>query len=128
MSLVKVQWEFTQDIAKLIEFAAKNSVILTFGEAYRTKDQQRLYYYGYEIDLTDKKIGFIKTKRKSMTLQSNHLKRLAVDFNIFVNGRLTYKKEDTQFLGDFWESLREGNRWGGNFNSFIDVPHFERVY
>jgi hypothetical protein len=35
-------------------------------------------------------------------------------------------------LGDYWESLDENNRWGGDFNGndkkdgFIDAPHFER--
>jgi hypothetical protein len=29
-------------------------------------------------------------------------------------------------VGEFWESLDTKNSWGGNWNSFKDVPHFER--
>ena len=59
-------------------------------------------------------------------MNSKHLKRLAIDFNFFINGELTYDKNRLQLLGDFWENLNEKNRWGGNFKAFIDTPHFER--
>jgi hypothetical protein len=29
-------------------------------------------------------------------------------------------------LGAYWESLHPKNRWGGNFKSLVDCPHFER--
>jgi len=60
------------------------------------------------------------------TMNSNHRKRLAIDFNFFINGHLTYDKTKIQALGDYWESLDEHNSWGGNWKSFLDVPHFER--
>jgi len=126
MSLVKKQWEFVRDIAKLITFAEKHGIMLTFGEAFRTQDQQKLNYYGYEVQLNDQEIGFKKKEPTSWTLQSQHLKRLAVDFNFFVKGKLTYKKEDVQLLGDYWESLNPKNRWGGNWLT-PDTPHFERL-
>jgi hypothetical protein len=63
-------------------------------------------------------------KGLSKTLKSNHLRSLAIDLNFFLNGKLTYKKEDLQAVGDYWESLHELNRWGGNWK-FSDTPHFE---
>ena len=63
---------------------------------------------------------------KSKTLNSNHIKRLAVDFNFFINGKLVYDKHKLAELGKFWESLNTKNIWGGNFKSFTDTPHFER--
>ena len=54
-----------------------------------------------------------------------HLKRLAVDFNFFVNGKLTYNRVTIAPLGDYWESLNPLNKWGGHWKKFIDVPHFE---
>jgi len=116
MSIVNDQWQFLIDIANLINFAAKNNFILTGGELYRTEEQQKIYV----------------STGKSKTMDSNHLKRLAIDFNVFFKGELTYDWETIKVLGDYWESLSPQNRWGGDFNKnekkdgFIDSPHFER--
>jgi peptidoglycan L-alanyl-D-glutamate endopeptidase CwlK len=110
MKLQDEQQIFTYHIAQLIVFATTNGFGLTFGEAYRTKYQQEEY---------------LRTG-KSKTMRSNHLKRLAVDFNFFVDGKLTYDKDALEVLGEYWELLDDKNRWGGNFTNFIDTPHFER--
>lgn len=110
MRLSEKQQEFTKDIASLIVYADTIGIQLTFGHAYRDKETQRR--------LVDKGL--------SKTMNSNHLKRLAVDFNFFINGELTYDKERLKELGAFWESLNDKNRWGGNFKTFTDTPHFER--
>lgn len=109
MKLSDNQIIFSLNVADLIHFANSRSIGLTFGEAYRTTYQQKEY---------------LRTG-KSKTLNSNHLKRLAVDFNFFIAGQLIYDKDALQCLGDFWESLHPKNRWGGNFKSFKDTPHFE---
>jgi hypothetical protein len=109
MKLSEKQMIFTLNISKLIKFCFDNDIELTFGEAYRTEYQQKHY---------------LETG-KSKTMKSNHLKRLAVDFNFFINGELTYNKKLLEKVGFYWESLNENNRWGGNFKSFIDTPHFE---
>lgn len=107
--LVDKQIRFTKDVALLIEFARVNEVGLTLGDAYRPQVLQQLYF----------------DEGKSKTLNSKHGKRLAIDFNFFINGKLTYDKAKLQFLGDYWESLTPGNKWGGNFKSFTDTPHFQ---
>lgn len=109
MKLSSKQIEFTKNIAGLIAYADMIGIGLTFGHAYRDKETQKR--------LLDKGL--------SKTMNSYHLKRLAVDFNFFINGKLTYEKEKIQELGDFWETLHPKNRWGGNFKSFLDTPHFE---
>lgn len=109
MKLSEAQIIFSLNIADLIHFANSKSIGLTFGEAYRTEFQQAEH---------------LRTG-KSKTMNSNHLRRLGVDFNFFIDGKLTYNKKTLQDLGDFWESLHPSNRWGGNFKSFIDTPHFE---
>lgn len=121
MRLSQKQQIFTLNVAKLISKAEELGIGLTFGDAFRHKDLQYLYYHG----LTFENDELVKTRRKTRTMNSMHLKRLAVDFNFFINGKLTYKKQDLQDLGDFWESLNKCNRWGGNFKSFLDTPHFE---
>ena len=106
---------FTKNVAKLILFAYDNGIELTLGEAYRTREQQLIY---------------LQTG-KSKTMKSNHLRRLAIDFNFFVNNQLTYKWEVVKKVGDYWETLHPSNRWGGDWNKndkkdgFIDTPHFE---
>lgn len=109
--LVDEQWEFLKDVAKLITFAEEQDVQLTAGEVYRTHYQQKHY---------------ISTGR-SQTMKSMHLKRLAIDVNLFVDGNLTWEHEAYKPLGDYWESLNSKNKWGGNWRSFKDVPHFQRT-
>lgn len=110
MSLVNEQAEFLIDVSRLIKFCAETGFVVTGGELYRTAEQQEIY---------------VKTGR-SKTMNSNHLKRCAIDLNFFKNGKLTWDKKDIAPVGKFWESLNEKNRWGGNFKTLVDVPHFER--
>jgi hypothetical protein len=108
MSKVEKQWLFLQDVATLIRRAELMSITLTGGELYRTKEQQELH---------------VKAGR-SKTMNSKHMERLAIDFNFFIDGKLTYDHPRLAELGTFWETLRPGNRWGG-FWKFKDTPHFE---
>ena len=109
MRLSKKQMIFTVNVGYLIAEADCLGIGLTFGHAWRDKEtQQRL------VD-----------KGLSKTMNSKHLDRLAVDFNFFIDGDLTYKKKDIQELGDYWESLHADNSWGGNWKTFLDTPHFQ---
>ena len=108
--MVDEQWEFLQDVAMLILEARSKGIKLSGGELFRTPEQQEIY---------------LKTG-KSKTSNSYHLKRLAIDFNFFVDGNLVYEHPLVTHLGTFWESLNVANKWGGNFSSFKDSPHFER--
>lgn len=115
MSLVREQSSFLLHVAELIRKASELGFLVSAGELYRTPEQQALH---------------VKNGR-SKTMNSQHLKRLAVDLNFFreqANGEyvLTYEVAELQALGNYWESLDPANRWGGNWNSFKDTPHFER--
>lgn len=112
MRLRAQQHLFVAQIVLLIQFAWKEGFDVTLGEAYRTIEQQELH---------------VKAGR-SKTMNSQHLNRLAIDLNFFdsATGELTYDKDRLQKIGDYWESLDNKNSWGGNWNSFKDVPHFER--
>ena len=108
-SLSTRQIKFTNNIALLIEYCRVNEISLTFGDAYRPQVLQEIYF----------------KEKKTKTLNSKHGMRLAVDFNFFINGKLIYDKDKLQHVGDYWESLDSINKWGGNFSSFIDTPHFQ---
>lgn len=115
MSLVQKQAEFLIHVTQLLQKSYELNFIVTGGELYRTVDQQKLYIQ----------------QGRSKTMNSKHLKRLAIDLNFFTqdeNGKLelTYDKDALQPLGEFWESLHPENKWGGNWRSFKDTPHFER--
>jgi len=118
MGMVSEQWAFIRDVSLLIVEAEKLGIVLTGGELFRTKEQQDIY---------------LKTG-KTKTNNSMHLKRLAVDFNFFIDGELVYNHPLITKVGKFWESLNEINRWGGSWrglvesgqSSFVDSPHFER--
>lgn len=110
MTLGKHQEAFSKDLNKLLTYLHDNGYNVRCGELQRTKEQQELY---------------IKQGR-SKTYNSYHLKRLAIDIFIFKNDVWLNSKDDLQVIGNFWEQLNPLNKWGGNFKSFIDTPHFER--
>ena len=114
MSLVNEQAAFLQDVMKLIQFSTEQGFVVTGGELYRPTEMQEIY---------------VKSGR-SKTMNSNHLKRCAIDLNFFLEQggklKLTYDTAVLKKIGDYWEGLSTQNSWGGNWNSFKDVPHFER--
>ena len=110
MALVAEQAAFLVDACNLIEFATLQGFTVTGGELFRTVEQQQIYV----------------ASGRSTTLNSYHLKRLAIDLNFFKDGVLIQDKETLQPVGDFWEGLNPVNKWGGNWNTFKDLLHFER--
>lgn len=110
MRMVTEQNAFLTDFALLILEAQKRGFEVSAGELLRTPEQQKIYF----------------DTGRSKTLDSNHLKKLAGDLNFFKDGKWIQSKAELQGLGDFWEALNPLNRWGGNFRSFTDCPHFER--
>lgn len=109
MTLGEKQRLFVRLIAQLIEYAYQEGYELTFGEAVRTKEQQALYV----------------KQGKSSTMNSRHLQRLAVDFNLFRDGRYLTASSRYQFLGEFWEGLHPDCVWGGRWARPVDGNHFE---
>lgn len=92
-------------IGCLIEWAFSHGYELTFGEAFRTKEQAEWY-----------------AKKGKGIKKSKHRERLAVDFNLFTNGKYQTKTEIYKDLGHQWKCL--GGTWGGDFKR-KDGNHFE---
>lgn len=105
MTLSEKQQRFTVMVGKLIQWADAHGMQLTFGEAYRTPEQAAL-----------------NAKKGSGIANSLHTQRLAVDFNLFINGK--YQTDSAAYLplGEYWETL--GGSWGGRFKSRPDGNHF----
>ena len=102
MTLSDKQAKFTVMIADLIQWADKQGYKLTFGEAYRTPEQAEL-----------------NARKGSGIRNSLHTQRLAVDFNLFIDGKYMTGSDAYKPLGEYWESI--GGTWGGRFN---DGNHF----
>ena len=106
------QSAFLYDVGRLVNYAEGQNYKVTSGEIYRTMYQQR------------------ENVRKgvSWTYNSKHLKRLAIDLNVFssTGGMGLANRNDPAYcdLGSYWESLSPHNKWGGRFK---DYPHFERM-
>lgn len=98
MSLGDKQRKFVLMISKLIVWAYDHGYELTFGDAYR---DPRLHG----------EMGIQKAYGKPF---SCHKVRLAVDFNLFKDGKFQTTTEDHRPLGEYWESI--GGSWGGRFN------------
>lgn len=107
MTLREKQSAFAELVGRLILLASANGYQLTFGEAYRSPEEAaRLAALGLGI----------KT--------SLHTSRLAVDFNLFVNGALQTDTESYRLLGEWWERQSTSGlacHWGGRFH---DGGHF----
>lgn len=87
MTLRQKQSKFAKKVALLIMFAYEQDYEITFGDAWAT--------IGHKFG-------------------SFHYKRLAIDLNLFRNGRFLTSTKAHEPLGLFWESL--GGTWGGRFD------------
>ena len=109
MRLSEAQQQFTICIGKLIAHATKAGYGLTFGDAYR---DPRVF-------------GMVGERKSYSHPTSTHKRRLAVDWNLFKDGRYMDRADDYRELGEWWEALgeREGLPlcWGGRFR---DAGHF----
>ena len=107
MTLGQHQRKFTLMIAQLVIFAYSKGYELTFGDSYR---DPRLH-------------GEIGESKGYGRANSLHKLRLAVDFNLFKDGKFLQSTDDHKELGEFWESI--GGSWGGRFN---DGNHYSLKY
>jgi len=99
MSLRDQQSAFAAKIPALITKALEFGFQVTLGDAYRDPRAP----YGSK--------------------SSRHRMRLAIDLNLFKDGRYLEETDDHEPLGKWWESV--GGIWGGRFN---DGNHYEWPY
>lgn len=92
------QARFARSVALLILMANELGYAVTFGEAYRSAPEaERLAAGGRGI------------------ANSLHCDRLAVDLNLFKDGKYLSDTESHRPLGELWESFGPDYRWGGRF-------------
>lgn len=98
MTLGEKQRRFTECIGRLIQWAYENGFELTFGDAYRSPEQ-----------------AAANAAAGTGIANSVHTVRLAVDFNLFVDGVFQQATDAHRPLGEYWKSLDPEARWGGDF-------------
>lgn len=98
MTLREKQSLLVRLFADLVLWATAQGYELTFGEAWRPKITANAY----------------KNQGRGIS-NSNHLRRLAIDVNLFKDGKWLTQTEDHRPLGEYWESLHTLARWGGRF-------------
>lgn len=102
MTLKEKQFVFSRLVARLIIQANMFGFEVSLGEAYRSKEEaERLAKLGKGIK------------------GSLHTQRLAIDLNLFRNGRLITDTEGHKVLGEWWEKHSTDKYdcvWGGRFN------------
>jgi len=99
MSLGDKQRLFTIAVSKLIGWAYGQGYELTFGDASR---DPRLH-------------GKVGEKKAYGHAKSAHKKRLAVDLNLFKEGKYLTSTAAHEPLGEYWVTLHEDAVWGGTF-------------
>ena len=98
MSLRKKQSKFARMVADLIIKAYTLGYEITLGDAYR---DPRLH-------------GELGVKKGYGHPKSAHKNRLAIDLNLFKDGKFLEGTDAHKELGEWWES--QGGSWGGRFN------------
>jgi hypothetical protein len=99
--LLKQQFTFTLNIAKLIIWIYEQGYTATLAEGY-----------------DDDGVGYMK--------KSLHYDRLAQDINLFRDGTLLINSESYFRVGQAWKALNPLNRWGGDFPG--DGNHFSMEF
>jgi hypothetical protein len=88
MSLREEQSQFTRMVAHLILWAYSQGYEFTFGDAYASTGHKK---------------------------NSFHYNRLAIDLNLFRDGKFLEETKDHEMLGVWWEHM--GGTWGGRFKN-----------
>lgn len=106
MTLGEAQREFSRKVADLIVWAYAHGYEVTFGEAHRTMEQAAW-----------------NAKAGTGIANSLHVKRLAIDLNVFRGGVYLTLSEQYAELGAAWKAMHPLARWGGDFKK-PDGNHF----
>jgi len=114
-TLRQKQSRFALDVSRLIQYAYSLGYEITLGEAWRTPEQAKWN--------AANGIG---------TSTSLHIERLAIDLNLFKDGRFITDGEGHEQIGEWWKKLGIDYRWGGDFarkdfNHYSITPDFKRA-
>ncbi len=97
-TLRQKQSRFALGVALLIQEADRLGYHVTLGDAYRTPGQ-----------------AVANALSAAGIANSLHCERLAIDLNLFKDGRYITDSEGHAELGRWWKQIHPDHRWGGDF-------------
>lgn len=116
--MLERQFQFSRMVGLLFYWMAEHGYRWSLGDAWRPTDKLPCPHCGWEHSYQD----ILVYNKRSKTLNSKHLDRLAIDINLFTEeGRLA-QAADYLPIAEKWESL--GGTAGYRFK-FVDPGHFE---
>jgi hypothetical protein len=110
MRLGAKQEEFSLHLSYLIQFAYEKGYRIRMGEVWRSPSKA--------TENAAASIGIAN---------SLHTLKLAVDLNLFKDGKYLRASKDHAELGAYWKSLHHDNCWGGDFSK-PDGNHYSRSH
>ena len=113
MTLREKQSKFAWMLVSLLTYMREKGYEVTFGDAYAHNMNPVIRFL--RTIRFDGIADVIKILLKARHHEhSCHYLRLAIDLNLFKDGKYLMTTEDHLIFGEFWESL--GGSWGGRFN------------
>ena len=97
----------TRLLAYAIMEGEKRGVEVVVSYTYRSPEEQRR----------------MVAKGASMTMNSLHCQKLAVDLILFRGNQPLWNTSEYLWLGEYWESI--GGVWGGRWKKPVDGGHFQ---
>lgn len=109
MKLGEMQHLFARQVPRLLDKAQELGFDVAIGDAFR---DPRVH-------------GAIGVKLGYGHSRSAHKNKLAIDLNLFRDGKFLDATESHRELGEWWEKQNPLNRWGGRF---ADGNHYSMEY
>lgn len=100
MTLLEKQQLFTELLPDLLIAARELGYKVTIGDAFR---DPRVH-------------GHVGEKKSYSHSKSCHKLKLAIDLNLYKDGKYLTETKDHEKLGWYWETLHPLCSWGGHFN------------
>jgi len=107
VAINNLQFIFAQNVAELIRYIYSCGYTVSLGEAWRPPEVAEIY-----------------EKQGKGIKNSLHCLRLAIDINLFKDGKYLSDTDSHRYFGDYWEDLHLNNRWGGRYDDGI---HYEML-
>ena len=139
MSLLENRIEFARDLGMLLHFAHANELDIIVDQVRRGRHESewnathcRQVIDGKRCERTQQEHGEGWVNWHSFKpigiANSVHNSGLAADIYVIENGVISDSVQVYDLLGTLWKSLRDENRWGGDFEGFRDLGHFSRTH
>ena len=127
MSLREKQEIFARTLGIFLNWMAEQNYHWTMGDCWRSTDELLCPHCGTGVSYQE----LLKFNGRSKVLVSKHTERLAIDLNLFIDGKRA-EPEQYRPLAEKWESLggRAGFRFGVDPTDYAtkagwDAGHFE---